>query len=54
MYIVSLFHPVVAVVASVKIIDSAGLSASNMRARISALQWKIPSDRVWAGLKFLF
>lgn len=54
MYIVSLSQPVVVLVASVKIIDSAGLSASNMRARISTLQWNIPSDTVWAGLKCLF
>lgn len=47
-------HPVIVVAASVKMIDSAGLSASNMRACISVLQWNIPSDRAWAGLKCFF
>lgn len=47
-------HPAIVVAASVKMIDSAGLSASNMHACISVLQWNIPSDRAWAGLKCFF
>lgn len=47
-------HPVIVVAASVKMIDSAVLSASNMRACILVLQWNIPSDRAWAGLKCFF